>query len=52
MQTTIQVCSDCHSAIHNLLPDERELGRSYYTIELLQAHPRIAKFLGWVRRQK
>jgi 5-methylcytosine-specific restriction endonuclease McrA len=52
MQTTVDLCSDCHSAIHDLIPDERELGRSYYTLELLQAHPAIEKFLVWVRKQK
>jgi 5-methylcytosine-specific restriction endonuclease McrA len=52
MQTTIGVCRDCHSAIHDLIPDERELGRSYYTVELLQAHPAMEKFLAWVRKQK
>jgi 5-methylcytosine-specific restriction endonuclease McrA len=52
MQTTVDLCSDCHSAVHDLIPDERELGRSYYTMELLQAHPAIEKFLIWVRKQK
>jgi 5-methylcytosine-specific restriction endonuclease McrA len=52
LQTTVDVCRDCHSAIHDLIPDERELGRSYYTIELLQAHPAIEKYLVWVRKQK
>lgn len=52
MQITVDVCPDCHSAIHDLIPDERELGRTYNTLELLQAHPAIAKFLIWVRKQK
>jgi len=52
MQTTVDLCSDCHSAVHDLIPDERELGRSYFTVELLTAHPAVAKFLTWVRKQK
>ncbi len=52
MQTTVDVCRDCHSAIHDLIPDERELGRSFNTIETLQAHPAIEKYLIWVRKQK
>ena len=52
MQVTVAVCRDCHSAIHDLIPDERELGRAYNTLELLQAHPAIEKFLIWVRKQK
>ena len=52
MQFTVDVCSDCHAAIHDLIPDERELGRTYYTLELLRAHPAIERFLVWVRKQK
>lgn len=52
LQTTVEVCRDCHNAIHELIPDERELGRSYFTIELLQSHPAIARYLTWVRKQK
>ncbi|QDU29683.1 hypothetical protein ETAA8_47980 [Anatilimnocola aggregata] len=50
--STIELCSDCHAAIHDLIPDERELGRSYFTVELLASHPAVAKYLVWVRKQK
>lgn len=52
MRTTIDVCRDCHSAIHRLIPDEKELGRHYNTVEQLVAHEEIAKFLTWVVKQK
>jgi hypothetical protein len=52
MQATVEFCRDCHRAVHVLLPDEQELGRNYCTIELLQSHPAIAKFLAWVKKQK
>lgn len=52
MQRTVSLCRDCHRAVHELIPDEKELGRHYYTLELLRHHPAIAKFVAWVRRQK
>jgi hypothetical protein len=52
MQTTVDFCRDCHRAVHDFLPDEKEIARSYNTIELLREHPEITKFLAWVRKQK
>ena len=52
MQETVSLCSDCHGAIHDLIPSEKDLGRHFYTIELLRQHPKMSRFLGWVRKQK
>jgi len=52
MQETINVCRDCHSAIHRFLPDEKEMGRNYNTVEALLDHAGIAKFVIWVRKQR
>lgn len=52
MHETIDVCRDCHHTIHRLIPDEKELGRHYNSLEKLFAHEGIARFLTWVRRQK
>jgi hypothetical protein len=49
---TIDVCADCHSAIHRLIPDEKQLGRHYNSLDSLSAHPEIAKFVTWVQKQK
>ena len=51
MQQTILVCKMCHHSIHDLIPDEKELGRDFYTIEKLQSHPGIAKYLEWKRKR-
>ncbi|MBI1249739.1 hypothetical protein GC197_18085 [bacterium] len=51
MQQTIDVCAMCHRMIHNLVPDEKELGRHYNTIELLVAHPEIENYLAWKRKR-
>ena len=40
----------CHKEIHASL-SEAELARSYSTIEALRAHPRLAKFIRWVRKR-
>jgi hypothetical protein len=52
MLETIDVCRDCHKAIHRLIPDEKELGRHANTVESLRSHPELGKFLVWVQRQK
>ena len=52
MLKTVPLCRDCHSAVHRLIPKEKELGRFYHTIELLLAHTEVKKFVDWVRRQK
>jgi hypothetical protein len=52
MLRTIDVCRDCHRAIHRLIPEEKDLGRYYHSPETLADHPEMAKYLQWARRQK
>ncbi|WP_436716053.1 hypothetical protein U8335_28405 [Roseiconus lacunae] len=52
MQKTISVCHDCHRCIHRFVPREKELGRSYNTIEDLLAHEQIGRFVEWVSQRK
>jgi hypothetical protein len=40
----------CHKEIHATLT-ESELARMFDTVEALRAHPRLAKFLAWVRNR-
>ena len=51
MQQGIDVCKSCHAAIHDLIPDEKQLGRDYNTREKLLAHPEITKFVRWKRQR-
>jgi hypothetical protein len=51
LQRTIAVCHDCHEAIHHLIPDEKELGRKYNTMETLVAHQEFARYLAWVKKR-
>jgi hypothetical protein len=46
------LCKACHGGIHDLIPDEKILGWSYNTRELLLAHEGILKHVAWVRRQR
>ncbi len=52
LSQTISVCRDCHRAIHDLIPDEKQLGRHFNTIELLLENEEIAKFVAWIRKQR
>jgi len=47
---TVLLHSICHREIHAGL-SETELARTYSTIEALQTHPRLAKFIAWVRKR-
>jgi hypothetical protein len=52
MRATVSLCRDCHGAVHDLVPDEKQLGREFNTLEKLLGHEPIAKFVTWVRKQK
>ena len=49
MRQGIEVCKSCHHAIHDLVPDEKELGRHVNTLEKLLSHPEIGKYVQWKR---
>ena len=40
----------CHNEIHATLT-EAELARDFATIDALRAHPRLAKFIAWIRKR-
>jgi hypothetical protein len=51
MRKGIMVCESCHRTIHDLVPDEKRLGRDYNTLEKLLGHPEIGKFVRWKRER-
>ncbi len=51
MQQGLDVCSACHSAVHDLIPNTKELGRHYNTRKKLSSHPQIRRFLRWKRER-
>lgn len=48
---TILLHKICHDKIHAVFK-EMELKRHYYTIERLQQHEEIAKFIKWVQNKE
>jgi 5-methylcytosine-specific restriction endonuclease McrA len=45
---TVALCRPCHSNVHTALSN-RDLGRTYDSLEELSAHPDITRFTEWVR---
>ena len=46
----IELCEDCHSAIHKFF-SEKELGKSYNDKNKLLSDERVRRFLRWVKKQ-
>lgn len=47
VRRTVGICRPCHSQIHAVLT-EKQLERDWNTVELLLAHPEVAKFATWI----
>jgi hypothetical protein len=47
---TVLLHQICHNEIHATFT-ETELARSYSSIAALRAHPRVEKFVNWVRKR-
>lgn len=43
-------CRPCHSQVHALFT-EKTLEREFNTLELLAAHPDVAKFVRWIQKK-
>ena len=48
---TVTLCRACHRTVHAEL-SHGELADRYNTLEALRAHPGIARFVGFARRQR
>ncbi|KAJ4388557.1 hypothetical protein N0V93_006015 [Gnomoniopsis smithogilvyi] len=48
---TIDLCRPCHSLIHYIIPNKL-MSDSYYSLPLLESHPRVQAWVSWVRRQR
>lgn len=44
----VLLCKDCHITVHQTIPNEKELGRYYNTIETLLEQQDIKRFVNWV----
>jgi len=47
----IMICRSCHSALHSF-EDNKTLAESYSTIEAIRAHPKVQKWIPYVRKKK
>ena len=50
MASGVDLCRDCHSAVHRFA-SEKELGRHYHTVEALLEHEQIGKFVRWIAKR-
>lgn len=51
MQQTVDLCVACHKEIHTYL-DHKELGQSYNTLEKLQSHEGVKRYVKWRRKKE
>lgn len=47
-----RLCRPCHSQIHKLIPDHRELGKEYNTVTALMEHEDVRKWCAWIQGQR
>lgn len=47
----IDLCDDCHSAIHKFFT-EKELGKLYNDKNKLLSQEKVINFIRWIKRQK
>jgi len=51
MNQGINICKyDCHTEIHKVI-NEKEMGRSFNTIEKLMRHPKVKKYIKYIKNQ-
>ncbi|MHC4995538.1 MAG: hypothetical protein ACYTGQ_10845 [Planctomycetota bacterium] len=51
MNGGVDLCRDCHAAIHRFIPSEKEMGRSYNTVETLLEHEDVRNFIEWIAKR-
>ncbi len=51
MREGIDVCRECHVAIHRFI-SHKDLGRNFHSRDLLLAHPGVASHVKWVRGKR
>ena len=52
MNVTVSLCRrDCHKNIHKLIPSEKELGKSFNTIEKLLSNEKVKNYIDWIKKK-
>ena len=47
----LNLCRECHNAIHQFIPREKDLGRHYNSRDLLLGHEKIANHVKWLSKR-
>ena len=51
MNQGVYLCKyECHREVHNLIT-EKEMGRSYNTLEKLKRHPKVKKYIKFIKNK-
>jgi hypothetical protein len=51
MNEGVNLCKeDCHKQIHKFF-NEKEMGRSFNTLEKLKRHPKVKKYIKYIQKQ-
>ena len=50
MQQGVNICRDCHNAVHHFITN-KELSEKWHGLDELCAHPEIAKYIDWASKQ-
>jgi len=51
MNHGVDLCKyECHREVHNLI-SEKEMGRSYNTLEKLKRHPKVKKYIKFIKNK-
>lgn len=52
LNETIWICRPCHRCLNALFVNnkQKELGKKYYTVELMLSHPIISGHVEWVKK--
>lgn len=48
LQAGVELCRDCHGAIHEIVPSEKELGREWNTLERLRENEALMTYVRWL----
>lgn len=50
LQKGINICKeDCHKEIHKFI-SEKDMGKKYNTLEKLLTHPKVKKYVEWLKK--
>lgn len=48
MQSGVELCRDCHGAVHKIIASEKELGREWNTLARLRENEELMTYVRWL----